>query len=82
MEVSIAPRSSLLDTNIPENQKLYGYHRLENPPVVYLDEDGDLKLTKYSEVEMDEPVKGYSGRQDNIRLVKGSGLQAVEPASY
>ena len=50
--------------------------------MVYLDEDGDLKLTKYSEVEMDEPVKGYSGRQDNIRLVKGSGLQAVEPASY
>lgn len=82
MEVSIAPRSSLLDTNVPENQKLYGYHRLENPPVVYLDKDGDLKLTEYSEIEMDEPIKGYSGRQDNIRLVKGAGLQAVEPASY
>ena len=45
IDVSIAATSPMLDTNIPEKEKLYGYHRLENPPVVYL-KDGELKVTE------------------------------------
>ena len=37
--VSIAPRSGLLDTNIAIQDKIYGYHRLENPPLVMFDPD-------------------------------------------
>ena len=37
--VSIAPRSGLLDTNITIQDKIYGYHRLENPPLVMFDPD-------------------------------------------
>ena len=33
IDVSIAPRSSLLDTDIGFKDKLYGYHRLDNPKV-------------------------------------------------
>ena len=37
MVVSIAPRSGLLDTDVPIQDKIYGYHRLENPPLVMVD---------------------------------------------
>ena len=32
--VSVAPRSGLLDTDVPIQEKIYGYHRLDNPPIV------------------------------------------------
>ena len=35
--VSVAPRSGLLDTDVPIQDKIYGYHRLENPPLVMFD---------------------------------------------
>jgi hypothetical protein len=38
IEVSIAPRSNLLETNVDIKEKLYGYHRLEDPVVTYLKE--------------------------------------------
>ena len=77
MEVAIAPRSPLLDTNITEKQRLYGYHRLENPPVVYL-EKGNLKVTPFSEIEEEEAVVvSIYGRQDNVQIT-----QPVEPKSY
>ena len=41
MVVSVAPRSGLLDTDAPIHQKLYGYHRLENPVLVLRDEKTD-----------------------------------------
>ena len=64
IDVSIAATSPMLDTNIPEKEKLYGYHRLENPPVVYL-KDGELKVTNFSEVQFSEEVPfGVSGRKD------------------
>tara|TARA_R110002020_G_scaffold407075_1_gene617173 strand:- start:927 stop:1661 length:735 start_codon:yes stop_codon:yes gene_type:complete len=37
--ISIAPRSGLLDTDIPVQDKIYGYHRLEDPPLVMFDPD-------------------------------------------
>ena len=64
LDVSIAATSAMLDTNIPEKEKLYGYHRLDNPPVVYL-KDGELKVTEFSKVQFSEEVPyGVSGRQD------------------
>ena len=64
IDVSVAATSPMLDTNIPEKEKLYGYHRLDNPPVVYLD-NGELKVTEFSKVQFSEKVPfGVSGRQD------------------
>lgn len=41
MTVSVAPRSGLLDTDVPIQEKVYGYHRLDNPTLVLIDEDKD-----------------------------------------
>ena len=77
MEVAVAPRSPLLDTNVTEKEKLYGYHRLDNPPVVYA-EDGELKVTAFSDVEQEEEVAvSVYGRHDRIPV-----MRVVEPASY
>jgi|TARA_R110000796_G_C14534564_1_gene432254 hypothetical protein len=45
MIVSVAPRSGLLDTDVPVEEKLYGYHRLEDPTLVLIDEDEDEFFT-------------------------------------
>jgi hypothetical protein len=39
MVVSVAPRSGLLDTDVPIQEKLYGYHRLDDPTLILIDED-------------------------------------------
>ena len=53
----------MLDTNVPIQEKLYGYHRLEDPPVVYINK-GELTIGKTSEVLEDAPLIGVSGRKD------------------
>ena len=63
IDVSVAARSPMLDTSVPVKEKLYGYHRLDNPPVVYL-EEGELKVTTFSEIEAEEIPVGVSGRKD------------------
>ena len=82
IEVSVAATSSMLDTNVLEREKLYGYHRLEDPLVVYL-KDGDLKTPEFSNIEIDDekPV-GVSGRQDHMRVRKTNGLTPPEPSQY
>ena len=82
IDVAVAASSSLLDTNVSENEKLYGYHRLEDPPVVY-SKNGDLKTTQFSKVEIknEKPV-GVSGRQDPIKVKTTNGLMPVEPNQY
>ena len=77
IDVSIAATSPMLDTNIPEKEKLYGYHRLDNPPVVYL-KDGELKITSFSKVQFEEEKPfGVSGRQDIPTI-----LGPPEPEKY
>ena len=49
-QVEVAHSSYLLDTAIPQDEKLYGYHRLEDPLVVITDENGHLVPKKRSEV--------------------------------
>jgi len=76
IDVSVAARSPMLDTNIALKEKLYGYHRLENPPVVYL-KNGGLKVAEFSEIEAEEIPTGVSGRKDIL-----NGLGAPEPKNY
>ena len=55
IKVEVAHRSGLLDTNVPNNEKLYGYHRLEDPLVQKAEPTG-LLITKQSEMAPPEPV--------------------------
>jgi hypothetical protein len=52
--IETARHSAFLDTNIPENEKLYGYHRLDDPLVQTI-KDGHIKIVPQSQyVEEDE----------------------------
>ena len=65
--VEVAPHSGLLDTNVPENEKLYGYHRLEDPLVQRM-VDNQLvvskqsKLSKYLHEEGLSPPEPLDGK--------------------
>ena len=50
IQVEVASTSYLLDTAVPADEKLYGYHRLEDPLVVITDENGVLIAKKRSQV--------------------------------
>ena len=49
MKVGVASTSPTLDANVPSEEKLYGYHRLEDPLLVMTDDDGEYKTIKRSE---------------------------------
>ena len=71
MQIEVAQDSTLLDTNVPEEEKLYGYHRLDDPLVMSV-KDGALTVTKKSETTPPEPV-GESvlyGRHDKVVSLK------------
>jgi hypothetical protein len=51
MQVEVAHSSGLLDTDVPAEQKLYGYHRLKNPYVILVDEDG-IKLERIKNLDV------------------------------
>ena len=51
IQVEVASTSFLLDTAIPPEEKLYGYHRLADPLVVIQDERGVLITKKKSQVQ-------------------------------
>jgi hypothetical protein len=76
MEVSIAPRSSLLDTDIDIKDKLYGYHRLDDPKITYQNGSG-IKVGKWSDLQVEQNSKpvGIIGRKD-------IDLEAPEPEKY
>ena len=66
IKVHIARNSSLLDMNVPDDQKLYGYHRLDDPIVSSID-NGQLLVTKKSKLEPPEPLDAKPniiGRED------------------
>jgi hypothetical protein len=75
IEVSIAPRSSLMDTDVDIKDKLYGYHRLSDPKITYQDADGIIKVCKWSKVQKDEPQKP-------IGIIDRNDLVPVEPDKY
>ena len=55
IKINIAHSSSLLDTNVPDDQKLYGYHRLEDP-VVSTVTQGSMLITRKSKLEPPNPL--------------------------
>ena len=66
IKISIAYNSSLLDTNVPDDEKLYGYHRLDDP-IVSTATQGSMLITKKSKLEPPEPLDALPniiGRED------------------
>ena len=66
IKINIAHNSSLLDMNVPEDQKLYGYHRLDDP-LVSSATNGSMLITKKSKLEPPEPLDATPniiGRED------------------
>tara|TARA_R100000734_G_C3289175_1_gene81271 strand:- start:179 stop:910 length:732 start_codon:yes stop_codon:yes gene_type:complete len=53
IQVEVASSSSLLDTNIPGQQRLYGYHRLSDPYIPVVDQKG-IELKKLSELKVEK----------------------------
>lgn len=50
IKLSIAPDSPFMDANIPPHQKLYGYHRLDDPPHVSVTEEGVINIQPLSSI--------------------------------
>ena len=66
IKIHIAHSSSLLDMNVPDDQKLYGYHRLDDP-LVSTATNGSMLITKKSKLEPPEPLDAKPnliGRED------------------
>lgn len=66
IKINIAHSSSLLDTNVPDDQKLYGYHRLEDL-VVSTVTQGSMLITRKSKLEPPNPIDNKPnliGRED------------------
>ena len=75
IEVSVAPRSNLLDTNVEFQNKLYGYHRLDDPFITYIKDD-KMQVCKWSEVQKEkQEFIGMIGRED-------LEFNAPEPSKY
>ena len=56
IKVEVAQSSYLLDAAVPAEEKLYGYHRLDDPMLVMSDSDGNLKSMKRSQgIKYQEP---------------------------
>jgi hypothetical protein len=74
IQIEIAYSSTLLDTNVPDAEKLYGYHRLEDPLVMSV-EDGSLTVTRQSMVSPPEPADNdlvLYGRHDKVIKLRGT----------
>jgi len=71
VKVEVAYNSTLLDTNVPDEEKLYGYHRLDDPLVMSV-KDGALTVAKKSEATPPEPVEKpvLYGRHDKVVSLK------------
>ena len=76
IQIEVASSSSLLDTDVPAEQKLYGYHRLSDPLVVMQSED-KLKLSRMSELEI---TKQY--QQPTLIDRTDDHLDLIEPKKW
>ena len=67
MKIDVAYGSSLLDTNVLPEERLYGYHRLDDPLVMNI-ENEELLITRQSELVLPEPMDTpiIFGRHDNV----------------
>tara|TARA_R100000900_G_scaffold33_1_gene57 strand:- start:12 stop:596 length:585 start_codon:yes stop_codon:yes gene_type:complete len=72
MLVEVANSSTLLDTSIPVEDKLYGYHRLDDPKIIVHDDENKLRVFNKSQIERGEQEQKvmYMDRYDSH--LKGS----------
>ena len=54
IKIEVASTSGLLDTDVPAEEKLYGYHRLDDPKVVLSDGQGTMLAVNVSELAKEE----------------------------
>jgi hypothetical protein len=57
VRVEVANTSTLLDTSIPVEEKLYGYHRLDDPKIIVHDQEGKLCVFSQSQVNKNQEEK-------------------------
>ena len=50
IKIGVSPRSTLLDSNVPVTERLYGYHRLADPLVAMASPEGDWILCPRSQL--------------------------------
>ena len=75
INIEVAYNSTLLDTNVPDAEKLYGYHRLDDPLVISV-EDGGLTVSRQSEAAPPEPSDAEPilyGRHDKVVSLREAG---------
>lgn len=56
IKIEVCPNSTLLDNNVPPTEKLYGYHRLDDPYICVPKDDNEYVVTKKSKAELPEPA--------------------------
>ena len=76
IQVEVASSSGLLDTDVPAEQKLYGYHRLADPLIVIQGED-TLKVSRISEFKI---TKKY--QQPTLIDRTDNHLNLIEPNKW
>ncbi len=63
MTVNVAARSGLLDTDCPIEKRVYGYHRLDDPDIVIVDDEGtyrQIKLSKYNQLVHEQQLSNIT----------------------
>jgi hypothetical protein len=73
MRIDVASSSALLDTDVPIEEKLYGYHRLDDPLIMSLKDDM-LTLIQKSNIEPPEPMDNQPvlfEKNDKVVLLQG-----------
>jgi hypothetical protein len=78
IKMQVSQNSSLLDSNVPENEKLYGYHRLEDPLVQRFSEEG-LMIVPQTSLKSPEPEEFTKTQQTEGVLI---GRHDIEGVTY
>ncbi len=68
VRVEVANSSTLLDTSIPVEEKLYGYHRLDDPKIIVHDKENKLCVFSRSQIDkkpQEEKKVMYMDRYDS-----------------
>ena len=75
MIVNVAARSGLLDTDCPIEKRVYGYHRLDDPDILVVDDEKtyrQIKLSVYNKLLYEEQLKNIT----EVRTVMDSPPEA------
>jgi len=78
IKIEVSKNSSLLDSNVPDNEKLYGYHRLDDPLVQKFSEEG-LMIVPQTSLASPEPKEFTEPPQTEGVLI---GRHDIEGVTY